>query len=361
MAMRGSKPRESRTCLYVTPRDMSFHPFAFPFSDPARIRQALSLQLSSLLGESIGSMRIHPVVLQREKERSRGFALVFPGVMEAAGDFEGKNRIFPAPLALGAALAGSGLGVWADEENVACVLWNEGIPVLYRCTARAEGEPAEVVEWVRRSSGADFDVILLDSRENPEAAKLLESEAERTWVAYPPLISLDLSSRQMDSALRIEGLSSRLKPALAALLALGILFSGASGMALLSARTRLAGYEEAAVTLYREVFDPSGPVKDPLSQARGRLAALTGAGETKNLESALAMLGRAAASSPSQIVLDSFRFSEQQAELTGKGNSVESIRAFQQALGGKNTSLDDLQQLPGGQYRFRITMKGITS
>jgi hypothetical protein len=360
VTMRGPKPREAGPCLYVTPREMSFHPFTFPFSDPARIRQALSLQLSSLLGESSGSMRIHPVVLQREKDRSRGFALVFPGAMEATGDPEGKNRIFPAPLALGGALAGSGLGVWADEENVACVLWNEGIPVLYRCSPRADGEPGEVIEWILRSSGAEFDVLLLDARENPDARALLESEAARTWIAYPALTSLDLSSRQMDSLLRLEGLSSRLKPALAALLALGVLFDGAAGMALLSSRTRLAGYGDAAASLYREAFDPTGPVLDPLSQAKGRLAAVTGTEEANSLANALAMLGRAASSTPSRIVLDSLRFSEQQAELTGKGNSVESIRAFQQALGGKNTSLDDLQQLPGGQYRFRIAMKGVT-
>lgn len=339
---------------------MSFHPFTFPFSDPARIRQALSLQLSSLLDENGENMRIQPVVLQREKDRSRGFALVFPVAMETTGDPERKGRIFPAPLALGGALPGSGLGVWADEENVACVLWKEGIPVLYRCSPRAEGEPGEVVEWIRRSSGAEFDVLLLDARENPDARALLESEADRTWDAYPALASLDLSSRQMDSLLRLEGLSSRLKPVLAALLALGVLFDGAAGMALLSSRTRLAGYGDAAASLYREVFDPTGPVLDPLSQAKGRLAAVTGTEEAKSLANALAMLGRAASLTPSGIVLDSLRFSEQQVELTGKGNSVESIRAFQQALGGKSTSLDDLQQLPGGQYRFRIAMKGMT-
>jgi len=195
---------------------------------------------------------------------------------------------------------------------------------------------------------------------NPDARAILESEAVRTWAAYPALTSLDLSSRQMDSLLRLEGLSSRLKPALAALLALGVLFDGAAGMALLSSRTRLAGYGDAAANLYREVFDPTGPVLDPLSQAKGRLAAVTGTEESKSLAGALAMLGRAASSTPSRIVLDSFRFSEQQAELTGKGSSVESIRAFQQALGGQDTSLDDLQQLPGGQYRFRIAMKGVT-
>jgi hypothetical protein len=281
--------------------------------------------------------------------------------MEAAGDPERKGRIFPAPLALGGALPGSGLGVWADEENVACVLWKEGIPVLYRCSPRAEGEPGEVVEWIRHSSGTEFDIFLLDERENPDARTLLESEAERTWTIYPALASLDLSSRQMDSLLRLENLSSRLKPILAALLALGILFDGAAGMALLSSRTRLAGYRDAAASLYREVFDPTGPVLDPLSQAKGRLAAATGTEEEKSLANALAMLGRAAASStPSGIVLDSLRFSEQQTEFTGKGKSVESIRAFQQALGGKSTSLDDLQQLPGGQYRFRIAIKGVT-
>jgi len=358
--MRGPKARENRPVRFVTPREMSFHAFSFPFSEPSRIRQALSLQLSSLLGDKPGDLHIHPLVLQREKDRVKGFALVLSGETFPDGKNEGGTRLFPAPLAFAGALAGEGLGVWADEENVACVLWREGVPVLYRCSPRAEGEPGEVVEWARRSSGTDFDVVLLDSRENPEAVELLESHAGRTWETYPVLASLDLSSRQMANTLRLEDLSSRLKPLLAALLVLGLLFDGATGLALLSARVRLKGYEDAATRLYREVFDPNGPVKDPLSQAKGRLAAVSGQDGAKNLTAVLAMLGRADAANTEGVVLDSLRFSEQQAEISGKGESVETIRAFQQGLEEGNSSLDDLQQLPGGGFRFRITIRGTT-
>lgn len=350
-------PGENRPCRFVTPRELSFHPFSFPFSDPARIRQALSLQLSALMGEADARSRLHPVVLHRDRDHSRGFALVFSKTAEPDEEPAGKSRLFPAPLAL-APDTGTGLGVWADEENVACVLWRDGIPVLYRWSPRSEGEPQEVVEWIRRSSGTETDVLLLDSRGNPGAAEQLEAEARRTWTAFPALAALDLSSGQRESALRLESFSSILKPVLSALLVLGLLFDASAGIALLSAKTRLAGYEEASVRLYREVFDPSGPIRDPLSQAKARLAAALGTDETKSLAGALAMLGRAGQNAGSGIVLDALRFSERQTEITGKGPSVEAIRAFQHALEAEESSLEDLQQLPGGQFRFKVTVRG---
>lgn len=351
-------PPEDRPCRFVTPRELSFHPFSFPFGDPARVRQALSLQLSSLLGGTATRPRLHPVILQRDKDHSKGFALVFPEALGPSGDPAVKTRLFPAPLALAGALGGHGLGVWADEENVACVLWREGVPVLYRCSPRTEGEPGEVIEWIRRSSETEIDVLLLDSRGNPEALEQLQAEARRTWAAFPALAALDLSSRQMESALRLESFSSILKPVLSALLVLGLLFDAAAGCALLSAKIRLSGYEEASIRLYRQVFDPTGPVLDPLSQAKARLAKAQGTDSANGLAGSLAMLGRAAESAGSGIVLDAIRFSERQAEISGKGPSVEAIRAFQQALDAGDSSLEDLQQLPGGFFRFKVTVRG---
>jgi hypothetical protein len=37
---------------------------------------------------------------------------------------------------------------------------------------------------------------------------------------------------------------------------------------------------------------------------------------------------------------------------------VEAIRAFQHALEAEESSLEDLQQLPGGQFRFKVTVRG---
>jgi hypothetical protein len=346
-------------CRFIAPKEMSFHPFSFPFSDPARIRQALSLQLASLMGEGGKPFHLCPVVFRQEKDRTRGVALVFPQDLKEGIETAGKARLFPAPLAFGAALQGSGLGVWADEEHVAAVLWREKVPVLYRCVSRAEAEPEELIEWLRSSSGgSDFPVFLLDSRTLPDAAERLEAEARRTWEAFPSLASLDLSPRRMESALRVEHLSASLKPALFAGLVLGILFLAASALSALSAQNRLEAYETASIRLYREVFDPTGPVRDPLSQAKARLAAVSGTDEADALARAFAMLGRASRKSGEGIVLDTLRTSERQTEMIGKGSSVAAVRAFQQALEAKETSLEDLQQLPGGQFRFKITVRG---
>jgi hypothetical protein len=356
--MKAAWPGEKPIYRFVAPKEMSFHPFSFPFSDPARVRQALSLHLASLTGEGMRRFHLCPVILQKEKDRARGVALVFPEDLDTGLEAGPKIRLFPAPLALGGALEGSGLGIYADEEQVSAVLWREGIPVLYRCVSRAEAEPSELAEWVRASSGSDFSVFLLDSRTSPDAAERLEAEARRTWAAFPALASLDLSSRQMESALRIENLSSTLKATLSAGLVLGTLFLAASGLSALSARNRLEAYENASIRLYREVFDPTGPIRDPLSQAKARLAALSGTDEADGLIQAFAMLGRASRQSDAGIVLDTLRYSERQTELIGKGPSVEAVRAFQRALQDGDTALEDLQQLPGGQFRFKITVRG---
>jgi len=350
-------PSEERPCRFVTPAGMSFHPFSFPFGDPARVRQALHLQLCSLLGKDAGSVRIHPVILGRDGDRSVGFALAIPPEETPDERLVPGTRLFPAPLALGGSVAPDGLGIWADERTVSCVLWREGIPVLYRHSPRAEGEPEEAAEWIRASAGRDLEVRILDLRDDPGAAEILQAEAEKTWKAFPPLAALDLSKSRMESALRLETLALSAKPALAWLLALGILFSAASGLSYLSSRMNLARYEETSVRLYREVFDPSGPVREPLSQAKARLAAASGQEETGSLAGTLAMLGQAGPTAGNGIFLDTLRFSKGQAELVGRGESVEAIRAFQRAVAPKDASLEELQQLPGGLFRFRLAMK----
>jgi len=350
-------PSEERACRFVTPAGMSFHPFSFPFGDPARVRQAMQLQLSSLLGKDAGNVRIHPVILGREGDRSRGFALAIPHEETLDASSSPGTRLFPAPLALGGSVAPDGLGIWADAEHVSCVLWREGIPVMYRCSPRAEVEPEEAAEWIRATAGRDLEVRMLDLREDPGAAGALETEAEKTWKAFPPLASLDLSPGQMESAMRLETLALAAKPALAWLLVLGILFSAASGLSYFSSRMKLERYEETSVRLYREVFDSTGPVRDPLSQAKARLAAASGQEEAESLAGALAMLGRAGSKAGEGIFLDTLRFSKGQVELIGRGESVESIRAFQGAMVPGTASLEDLQQLPGGLFRFRLAMR----
>lgn len=350
-------PSEERACRYVTPAGMSLHPFSFPFGDPARVRQALRLQISSLLGKNAEDVRVHPVTLEHDGDRSRGFALAIPAEESLGGSISPGTRLFPAPLALGGSVAPDGLGIWADGQNVSSVLWQDGIPVLYRCSPRAEAEPEETAEWIRASAGRDLKVLVLDAREDPAAAGILEAEAEKTWKAFPPLAALDLSPGQMESALRLENLALAAKPALAWLLALGVLFSAATGLSYFSSRMKLARYEESSVRLYREVFDPTGPVRDPLSQAKARLAAASGQEETGNLSGTLAMLGRAGSTAGDGIFLDTLRFSKGQSELIGRGGSVESIRAFQRAMDPKHASLEDLQQLPGGLFRFRLAVR----
>lgn len=355
---RESRPRGSRPVRFITPGELSFHAFSYPFGDPVRVRQALGLELAPLLGEEAAETLINPVVMTRDREHSRGFALVLPRSALADDEENRGYRLFPAPLALGKSLSGNGLAVWADERCVCAVLWNDGIPVFYRCTPREQGEPSEVIDWISRTSAKPLEVRLLDVKQDPCALEILAREAEQTFVAYPPMASLDLSIRQVDSNLRMENLSSRVKPALAALLLLGLLFDAAAGLFALSAASRLKGFEQKSVELYREVFDSSGPVRDPLSQARARLAAVSGTGGGSGLTGALAILGQGEGGSPEGVVLDTLRLSDQGTELTGKGESVEKIRAFQKSLEGRATpSLEDLQQLPGGGFRFKVTLR----
>ncbi len=223
-----------------------------------------------------------------------------------------------------------------------------------------EAEPEELISWFQASSGgSNFPVFLLDGCVLPDAAERLDAEARRTWA-----LSLPWPPGPVPEA---DGIGSpgraplgKPEPVLSSGLVLGILFLAASALSALSAHNRLEAYETASIRLYREVFDPTGPLRDPLSQAKARLAAVSGTDETEGLLQAFAMLGRASRKSGEGIVLDTLRYSERQTEAIGKGPSVEAVRAFQQALEAGETSLEDLQQLPGGQFRFKITVRGKT-
>ncbi len=116
--------------------------------------------------------------------------------------------------------------------------------------------------------------------------------------------------------------------------------------------------------IYRETAGGTERIVDPLSQARGRLAALKGDGDDGGtLTGFLAHLGSAWSGEKKGKdglpVLEQMRYAGEGADLTGTAPSMESIQALRISLdsGGFQATLGDIQQVPGGGLRFSLSLR----
>ena len=375
-----SEPDLSRPTLLLVSgmQTLSLRPFAFPFSNVTRIREALRLQVQPLRS-GLGDVEILPLVVGGGGKGARGVAWILSRKdFVRLGERVDRNQsvtVWPVPLAFAADAGEDGAVVWADEENLCSLLFQEGIPVLYRWRPREGHTPDEEEEWLRKYCGAAGReiprLIRFDAQEQPEeAAGALFAAAERTLAAFPSLAEFSVSSRGVDAALVTDRLLVLWRRALLAATLLGLLFAAGARLSLREGELYLDRLRTSAVTAYRSVFG-DGPVNDPLSQARARLMQAQGTGKSVQLADLIALLGEAwEATEGKDILLETLRYGEDGAEIIGSAATVEAIQAFQRQcalLGAKNASarmeaqLGDISQAPGGGLRFTMTVRWSTS
>ena len=359
----------SKGALLLIPfRTLSVHPFSFAFRSPKDVRDALALRFRPLLsGES--PVEVLPMVLGKKDGGVSGAAWCLSGE-EIPGSEPGlpldKNIVWPLPLALASAVNGDGIAIYSGRSILASALFRRGVPLFCRCRVPEDGEDAVGTEkgWcldLAASLGEEMSEEDLWVGEGDEA---LRSAAEATASRYPAFLAVNFS-RPALTASRARERTAGLYRRIAAWAAVaGLFFCLIQWSLSLQIRSSVAAMARQGETLYREAFGTAEGVTDPLSQARGKLAALSGGrGKENSFPLLVATLGRTWTEEGRRKkdfpVLEQLRFSGEGLDVIGTAGRMEGISALRDAAGeaGFRPSIGDIQQIPGGGLRFTLSLK----
>ena len=359
-----SSRRRASVVTLIPMRSLSLDAFAFPFSNAAKVREALKLKV--LPYAAGGGVEIFPVTLEKAGRGISGIAwYVASGELESlpGGD---AGVVWPAPLPLVSRVGGTGVTLWKDEENLCSLLWQEGRPVLSRWRPRSSAGPESEAAWFDRyckerelTRGGTF---VFDAEDGDASASLREIVKE-SLALCPWLGTVNLSRTALEGAMGLE----RNVRLLARVACWGFLIGG---VVLTGSLLRWNWLQEKAGSvrgrseaLYREVFDPAhtGRISNPVSLARDKIAQLQGGDfKGRRFEDALADLGEIYAEASSlDVAVDVLRYNAEGLDLTGVAPDMSTILTFRKAWEGRAalSQLDNTQGVPGVGYLFDLRVR----
>jgi hypothetical protein len=341
---------------------LSVSGFKFPFSNPARIREAIKLQ--TVLYSGGNSIQIFPILVNKGSKETSGFSFFLPDnelteLEKIIGD--ASSPLFAAPLALASSVDGDGITVWTDEKNICSVVWRSGVPELYRWRIHKESALAAEVAWLKKYCESKEieknDVFIFDAENDSEN---LVSIIKQSFASFPWLKEINLSRGAINSVMILERFVRFTSKAAIWLTVFGTIFVIGAWMNHSMISKALADTRSSSEKLYREVFDREGRIVDAVSQARGRINALKGSGSSgKTLSDALSELGIPWKTNSVKITLDTMSYTSEGANFSGSAADMGAIQSFRTSFSdmGILVIMGDLQQIPGGGFRFNIGIK----
>ena len=358
--------RVRQTVSMASFKSLAISSFSFPFNNVLRIREALKLQ--TLPYASTGEMDLFPSVLEKGSRNSSGIVWFVPSVeleklTPPLPNVE--NRLWPAPMSLVSEIQGEGGVLWLDENSACSMLWEGGIPVLYRWKARsrttAEAERAWLEAYCKTKEKELGAFFALDATRPSELARLPQIVKE-SLAAYPWIGDVNLSKSALDSALVLER-TVRLGTRVASwFLVFGLLAMAGNGLRYYEARKGVAEIRRRASQVYIEAFEPSRttPVSDPIGLARQRLEDLLNPSDGRHLNDVLEDLGNILEQNSSMdITIDTMRYALNEVDYTGSAPDTATVWDFQRSWAEKaeTARVENIQSAPNIGFRYDLRVR----
>ena len=355
-----------RAVTLVPMRSLSLDAFSFPFSSAAKVREALRLQV--LPYAAAGSVEIFPVLLERTGRAASGVTwYVSPEELTALPEETGSGGlVWPAPLPLASRVEGTGVTLWADEENLCSLLWQGYKPVLSRWRPKAHATPESELAWFDtccKGQGLERGSSFVLDATDPEAFASIGEIARESLIHCPWLRDVNLSRTALEGAMGLERSVRLLTRVACWVLLMGGLVLTGSLLRWNQLQHKTEAVRERSEALYREVFDPAhtGRIGNPVSLARDKIAALQGGvSEGRGLDGALADLGEVFAENTSlDVVVDVLRYNAEGLDFTGSAPDMSTVLTFRKAWEGRASlsQLDNTQSVSGVGYRFDLRVR----
>jgi hypothetical protein len=351
----------------VTPlRSIAISPFSFPFNNLLRVREALKLQ--TLPYATTGGMELFPSLVEKTPRSSSGVAWFVPSAdLENAiiPDPQIDNMVWPAPLPLVARVAGEGVTLWLDEENICSMLWHGGVPVIYRWKPReratVESERAWYEAYCKSKEEELGDIFALDATKPYELSRFMEILKESLELC-PWIADVNLSKNAINNAMVLERAVRSLSRAVSWALIAGLFVLAGNGLRYYIARQNIDALLEQSSNLYRSVFDPSraGKIPNPLDLARARMSEIKSGTEERSIIGVFSDLGNILEQNPSMdVTLDLVRYNLEGVDYTGSAPDMETAQDFRRAWAdiSGTAQLQNIQNVSGVGYRFDLSVK----
>ncbi len=349
-------------------KTLSLQEFSYPFSDTLQIREALNLKILPFSSAS-GGIEVFPTITSRDGKSSNGVAWFVS--REELDKFEnsgskkgGRNIYLPLPVIFSSMFDNAGVGIWADSENICAMIFRDGgVPAFYGWKSRKKTSPDEYFNWLvdlAGSSGIEInDKLIIDSEKDPDHSdriiEMLLKFTEESSLSG----EVNLSRSELDTELYIERLFRIAGKTAMLLFVTGAILLGTSIFRYYTFASTTDWLDERSEQIYREVFDPSGRIVDPLSQAKGKIRALTTEDSGMKIDKILGILGRSSDElGKSKIILDVLRYNGDNIDINGSTMEMTSVQKFQEILRkhGIEPQIGDIQQIPGGGLRFTMAI-----
>ena len=355
----------------VPMKSLSLEDFSFPFSNSAKIREALRLQVMPF--SAAGELEIFPVVISKAGRGVNGIVwYVSPDELNIPS-LSNNNKIWPAPLPFISRLQdydGTGVTMWVDEENICSILWQNNRPVLSRWRKYIdENSQEKEIEWFNSyckareldrggnfilNAGGDYD----DEPDEDFTEMISESVKICSWIS-----SVNLSRSAIEGERDLARTVRLLTRAAVWLLVLGAVTLGASLLKWISLDRQIQQARTRSENFYRQTFDPqhTGRISNPVTLARNKISEIAGNGnEGHPLEEVLADMGEIFANDKSlKVTLDTIRYSGDGIDCTGSAPDMTTILNFRKAWNdfASVAQVDNTQFVAGVGYRFDLRVR----
>ena len=349
-------------------KSIAITPFAFPFNNILRAREALKLQ--TLPYATAGKVELFPVVIKKTPRTCSGVALHIPsGELEnfPKPSAQTEDTVWPAPLPLAAKVGGEGVTFWLDEGNICSMLWRDKVPVFYRWKSRADTTVEAERAWYTRyceSKGEDVGEVFVLDATNPSELADFQDIAKESASLFPWLGGVNMSRGALDSAVVLERAVHSLSKVTFWVLVMGLLVLTGNALRFNEARNSAETLRIRTVELYRSVFEPArvGPIHDPLGLARFHVSQLRGDfSEGRSISEVFYDLGDIFEQNPGMnLTIDVARYNANGVDYAGTAPDMETVQEFRTAWAERANSahISNLNSVPGGSgYRFDLSVR----
>lgn len=345
-------------------RTLSVRPFSYPFASVNKVREAISMELRTILGEGISSFAAIPLFLSKGKNSSSGNAFIVSEneLINAEQELPKGISVLPSPLAFIGEIEGNGLVVCVKgvKDGLSGILFKNGSAVV--CRWMSEGtHPLTMVSWFEEyalSAGIDIpktEIKYLDSMtEDDVRTSLSESEAQ-----YPWLKNFTMSISAAESATRKDLLAASVSKMLEYFMVLGILFSLCSGILFIQNIVGNKVFSDLPAAVYIKAFGE--PSTNPLSSAIKKSRNVRDPESTLTFERLVGDISAVLrdGSVKSGIVLDNLRYGRERSEIQGTAEDAKGAEQLRAALEtmGFTARITDIRQIPAAGMRFSISLE----
>lgn len=358
----------------VPMKSLAVEEYAFPFSNTTKIREALRLQ--AMPYSAAGELELFPVTLERTGRGASGLVwYASPAELEIPslpGD-SGTGKIWPAPLAFISGLQsynGSGVTMWADEENICSLLWQENKPVLYRWRKLSDGAEEKELAWYdaycsakELDRGGNFVVNAANDDDDEDADEEFAEVVAESVKICPWIDGVNLSRRALEGARDLERTVRLLTRAAVWLLILGGAALGGSFIRWQQVTGQIQEVRTRSENYYRQTFEPqrTGRIANPVGFARDKIAEISGTSTGGHpIEEVMADLGEIFGEEQHKsVTLDVIRYNAEGFDCTGTAPDMSTVLNFRKAWEDRDNKaqVDNTQFVAGIGYRFDLRVR----